>query len=380
VVMSGAGTIEAAVEAVQLGAYDFIEKPIRPERLLTTLKKCFSFSRLAAANALLRNELGVTSDLIGESPPMKQLKAMIERVAPTDGRVLILGENGTGKELVAAAIHAGSPRREHPFVKLNCSAVPADLVESELFGHEKGAFTGAIRTHKGRFETADGGTLFLDEIGDMPPLMQTKLLRVLQEGQFERVGGTRTIRTDVRVIAATNRDLSKMVAEGQFREDLFYRLNVVTLTPPPLRDRQGDIAALAKRFLSETAARNRRPTLSLSEGALNALVAYSFPGNVRQLQNLIERLGILTESDEITAEEVRRALPEYPDAESSQRLYRQGQRLADLVKDAEREIIEQAITAHGSNKAAAARALQVERAHFYKKCKALGISGGDEAG
>ncbi|MCA9603276.1 MAG: sigma-54-dependent Fis family transcriptional regulator, partial [Myxococcales bacterium] len=292
IVMSGDSTVEQAVKAVKLGAYDFIEKPIRVERLKMTVENCLRFSQLHAVAAELQEELGLETELVGESPAMRELKALIAKVAPTEGRVLILGENGTGKELVAAAIHAGSPRRDRPFVKLNCSAIPAELVESEVFGHEKGAFTGAVGTRKGRFELADGGTLFLDEIGDMPERMQVKLLRVLQEGTFERVGGTRTMKVDVRIIAATNRDLSGMVAEGKFREDLYYRVNVMPLRVPPLRERPGDVPLLAAFFVQRFCRDYNRPRLLIEPSCADILAAQPWPGNVRELRNIIERLVI----------------------------------------------------------------------------------------
>src|SRR5688572_10843402 len=237
-VISGAGTVESAVRAIRLGALDFLEKPVHRERLVLTVQNALRYAQLQEVHGRLQADISYERTLIGRGPAMQRLIGLIGRVAPSDGRVLITGENGTGKELVAAAIHAGSARNSGPFVKLNCGAVARDLVESELFGHEKGAFTGAVTARKGRFEIADGGTLLLDEIGDMPMPMQVKLLRVLQEGQFERVGGGRTLKVDVRVLAATNRDLGAMVREGSFREDLYYRLNVVTLQVPPLRERK----------------------------------------------------------------------------------------------------------------------------------------------
>ena len=370
-VLSGGSTIQTAVQAVREGAVDFIEKPFHKERLLIAVKNAISAMRSKEAVARMREDAG--NLLVGSSQPMQQLRTLLEKIAPSEGRVLILGENGTGKELVAEAIHEGSVRRTAPFVKLNCSAVPTDLVESELFGHEKGAFTGAISMRRGRFELADGGTLFLDEVGDMPIEMQAKLLRVLQEGTFERVGGSKSYTVDVRVLAATNRDLGELIKAGKFRQDLFYRLAVVEVHVPPLRDRLQDVPALADHFLLNAAAENRRRSLALSDDARAALAAHSYPGNVRELQNIVERLGIFAEHDVIGESDVRFALGTTAAEEASSTLYRPGQKLANVMHDLERRVIEEAIEHNDGNKAAAARDLDVERSHFYKKCKSLGI-------
>ena len=377
IVASGEGTIDRAVRAVQLGAVDFLTKPLEQERLVLTVQNALRFSRLASAHEHLKAEMAAGSQLVGRSPSMERLRALIAKVAPSDGRVLILGENGTGKELVAAAIHQGSERSEASFVKLNCAAVPENLVESELFGHEKGAFTGAVKSRIGRFELADGGTLFLDEIGDMPAPMQAKLLRVLQEGTFERVGGDHTIRVDVRVIAATNRDMDLLVDEGTFREDLLYRLNVVTLEIPPLRERSEDIAELAKHFLRANPRRGGRH-LQLSEDALELLSRQPFPGNVRELSNIIERLAILATSDVVDDVELELLLPRRRTRRSEttpppRGSYRQGVALRELLQEAEREILLAAIDDFGGKKVEAASALGIERSHFYKKCRKLGI-------
>jgi DNA-binding NtrC family response regulator len=307
---------------------------------------------------------------------MERLKALVTKVARSDGRILITGENGTGKELVAAAIHAGSGRANGPFVKLNCGAVPKDLVESELFGHEKGAFTGAVSSRKGRFELADSGTLLLDEVGDMPMPMQVKLLRVLQEGMIERVGSSRSIEVDVRVLAATNRDLSTMVQEGSFREDLYYRLNVLTLHVPPLRERREDIPFLIEHFTH----RGSASELRFSPEAIRALQSHAYPGNVRELQNLVERLSILYPGETIDAERVREmfTMPNGAQRSSRGQIYEYGRSMRELLHDLERQIMVEAIAAHGSSKTAAAAALGAERSHFYKKCRQYGITG-DEA-
>jgi DNA-binding NtrC family response regulator len=374
VVISGHGTIVDAVKAVKLGALDFVEKPVHHERLLLTVRNALRFSSLADAHDRLQADVRAEQRLVGDGAVMRKLRELISRVAPSDGRVLITGENGTGKELVAAAIHAGSERKNNPFVKLNCSAVPKDLVESELFGHEKGAFTGAVSSRKGRFELADRGTLFLDEIGDMPLAMQVKLLRVLQEGQFERVGGGRTLTVDVRVIAATNQNPEQMVHEGSFREDLFYRLNVVSLRVPALRERKEDIPALVAHFLAAEGA-----GLTVTEEAVEALKQHDFPGNVRELKNVIERLGILYPTETILARHIEEVLPRPQQKErpALQGLYRAGSSLKDLIREAEKRILTEAIAASGNNKTAAAQALGIDKSFFYKKCRQLGI-GGDE--
>ncbi|MEZ4337854.1 MAG: sigma-54 dependent transcriptional regulator [Sandaracinaceae bacterium] len=379
VVFSGEATIDRAVRAIQLGAVDFLAKPVERERLEVTIKNALRLSGLAAAHEHLKAKLAAHAPtLVGSSAKMQSLRSMIERVAPTEGRVLILGENGTGKELVAAAIHEGSPRSGKPFVKLNCAAVPENLVESELFGHEKGAFTGAFKSRVGRFEMADGGTLFLDEIGDMPAAMQAKLLRVLQEGAFERVGSEHTIHVDVRVLAATNRDLDEMVDEGTFREDLLYRLNVVTLVVPPLRDRAGDVPELVRYFLGRLASQGGRH-LELSPGALARLEAHEFPGNVRELSNLVERLSILAAGTVVEEDELamllrpRRGGAPVERAAAAASPYRRGASLRDLLAETERRILLDAIEAHDGSKPDAASALEVEKSHFYKKCRKHGI-------
>jgi DNA-binding NtrC family response regulator len=371
-VISGGGSVEHAVRAIKLGALDFIEKPVHRERLVLTVQNALRYAQLQEVHGRLQADLGHDKALVGRGPAMQRLLTLIGRVAPSDGRVLIMGENGTGKELVAAAIHAGSPRSAGPFVKLNCGAVARDLVESELFGHEKGAFTGAVAARKGRFELADGGTLLLDEIGDMPMPMQVKLLRVLQEGQFERVGGGRTLKVDVRVLAATNRDLSSMVRDGSFREDLYYRLNVVTLNIPPLRERIEDLPQLLAHFTSPG---RKGHGLQLAPDAIGLLRNYEFPGNVRELENLVERLAILFPNEIISAATLRDVLTANDGSQKPLRgaLYQRGRTLRDLLHEIEREIMVEAIAAHGNSKGAAAQALGTERSHFYKKCRQYGI-------
>ena len=375
VMMSGHATIETAVEAVRLGAFDFIEKPIGTERLVVTLENSLRFARLEGERAELVEEFVPTNGLLGDGPEMIRLGQLIERAAPSEGRVLIAGENGTGKEMVARSIHEGSPRNRAPFIKLNCAAVPRDLIESELFGHEKGAFTGAVAARKGKFELADGGTLFLDEVGDMPPDMQAKLLRVLQEGEIERVGGAETFRVDVRVISATNKNLEAMVDDGAFREDLYYRLNVVPIHVPPLRFRREDIPMLVDRFVDEACRKNNRQGLELSSTAMELLVEHDWPGNVRELRNVVERLVILCEGPTVSLSEIRELLPKRgkdgpKDVGSS---YRPGKSFKELVSQAEKAVLEGALEHHRGNMTETAAALGLERSHLYKKCRALGI-------
>jgi DNA-binding NtrC family response regulator len=371
-VMSGHGSIDTAVAATRSGAHDFLEKPIGSERLLVSLSRAIDRGRLERENRELREREGTTSALLGDSPAMVELRRSIELVANASASVLITGERGTGKELVARAIHDSSPRRQGPLEKLNCAAVPKELVESELFGHEAGAFTGASRQRKGKFERAHQGTLFLDEVGDMPPPMQAKLLRVLQEGEIERVGGSDSMRVDVRVVAATNKDLTQAMRAAEFREDLYDRLNVLPLRVPKLSDRKGDIALLARRFVEQSGKNNDRPNKRLSDGALSLLLAYDYPGNVRELRNLIERLVILTSGDEISEREARSLLP-IAGGSSSALDYVEGKSLREMLDDAERGLIRKALDHHLGNVTATADALGLERSHMYKKMKALGL-------
>ncbi len=378
VIMSGHGSIETVRSAFKLGAFDYLEKPItEKEKLLVAVKNALALQSLRAENEALRREAGV-SEMVGGGPAMQRLFDLVRRAAPSEGRVLVTGENGTGKELVARAIHENSRRKDRPFVKLNCAAVPADLIESELFGHERGAFTGAVAARKGKFELADGGTLFLDEVGDMPTAMQAKVLRVLQEGEFERVGGGQTLRCDVRVVAATNKDLQAEVQAGRFREDLYYRLNVVPIHAPPLRERKEDVPELSTRFLAEACGRNGRRPMRLSRDAVLALQAHDWPGNVRELRNLVERLAILCDGPEISADDVAAVLPGARKPRTDR--FRPGASFHELVDEAEREIILGALDAHGDNVSDTARTLGLERSHLYKKMRALGIKRGGGTG
>ncbi|MBI2153461.1 MAG: sigma-54-dependent Fis family transcriptional regulator, partial [Candidatus Rokubacteria bacterium] len=304
VMISGHGTIETAVKATKLGAYDFIEKPLSLEKTLLIVARAIEHSRLEGENRALRERLERGQEIVGASAPIQELRRQIAIAAPTNGRVLIHGENGSGKELVARAIHALSARRDGPFVEVNCAAIPEELIESELFGHEKGAFTGAVGRRKGKFELGNGGTLFLDEVGDMSLKTQAKVLRVLEEQAFERVGGTEQIKTDVRVIAASNQNLVDLIAAGRFREDLFYRLNVIPIEVPPLRRRKEDLPLLVEHFIRVFSLENGKRPKTMSVEALAYFLAYDWPGNVRELRNLVERLVIMTPREVIGPEDL----------------------------------------------------------------------------
>jgi DNA-binding NtrC family response regulator len=374
IMMSGHGTVEAAVRATKLGALDFLEKPLSTDRLLLVVDNALRLIRAEAEAAALKAEAGYFDELVGQSTQMRELRERVLRAARSAAAVLVTGERGTGKELVARAIHRASPRSGGPLEKLNCAAVPADLIESELFGHEAGAFTGATKLRRGKFERASGGTLFLDEVGDMPLAMQAKLLRVLQENEVERVGGSETLRVDVRVVAATNRDLLESCKTGQFRADLYDRLNVLPLAIPPLRARREDVPVLARHFVSIAARTNNRPNVVLTDAALAALGRHSFPGNVRELRNLVERLVILSPDDANAAVDVENALG-MGTSPGARGLYRPGVPFRVLAEEAERTILEEALAHHGGQMAATARTLELERSHLYKKARALGLRG-----
>ncbi|MGD8396216.1 MAG: sigma-54 dependent transcriptional regulator [Candidatus Eiseniibacteriota bacterium] len=371
VVMSGHGTIETAVQALQLGALDFLEKPLGAERVTVVVANALARDRLERENRDLRAQVEGDHQLVGDAPSMRALRDTIDKVAPTEGRVLILGASGTGKELVARAIHAASARREQPFVVMNCAAVPGELIESELFGHEKGAFTGAAARRRGRFELADRGTLFLDEIGDMPLAMQPKLLRVLEDGRFERVGGGEPIQVDVRIIAATNQDLEARVREGTFRADLYHRLNVVPIVLEPLAARRADLPLLVRHFMERITERHGRQPLAVDGDALELLATHAWPGNVRELRNTVERLVILADGPRLTAAEVRRLVPHLvasPAAPGDEPLD-----LRAAVRAFETRHIERVIRGAGGVMAEAARQLGIERSYLYKKMRDLGM-------
>ncbi len=380
VMMSGNATIETAVNATKAGAHDFVEKPLSGDKLLITVQNALSFARLRHENVRLRGRVTTDFAMIGKGSAMRVIFDKVAKTAPTTGRVLITGENGTGKELVARAIHEHSKRADGPFVKLNCAAIPSELIESELFGHEKGAFTGATQQRRGKFELADGGTLFLDEVGDMNPSAQAKVLRVLQENELERVGGGDTIKVDVRVVAATNKDLPAEIAAGRFREDLFYRLAVVPIELPPLRARREDIPSLTEHFIEQVCADNGRRTKKVAPSAMTLIMQHDWPGNVRELKNVLERMIILTgDAEVITEADVGDALPRVKAVKTE---FARGTPFKDLVSAAEREIIMAALEANDHHVSNTARELQLERSHLYKKMRALGIDhrADDESG
>ncbi|MBL8610462.1 MAG: sigma-54-dependent Fis family transcriptional regulator [Myxococcales bacterium] len=376
--MSGHATIDTAVKATRLGALNFLEKPLNTDALLIAVETSLRLDRAEAEAKALRAASGATGELVGDSGAIKRLVEQIGRAAKSSASVLVTGERGTGKELVARAIHQMSPRAKGPLEKLNCAALPSELIESELFGHEAGAFTGATKQRRGKFERASGGTLFLDEVGDMPLPMQAKLLRVLQEREIERVGGSEVIKVDTRVVAATNRDLAAMCERDEFRADLYDRLNVLPLHIPPLRARREDIPGLALHFLGLATKANDRAMMRIDEDAMQVLAGYSFPGNVRELKNLVERLVILTPDDVVSAEDVRTCLPGGGPPKATG-IYRPGVPFRVLVEEAERVILQDALAHHGGQMAATARALDLERSHLYKKARALGLRGADKA-
>jgi len=370
VMISGQANVETAVRATRLGAVDFLEKPLSTEKLLVTIENVLRLRHLEDENRDLRRRLG-KHEIIWSGPAMERLMAQVERVAASESRVAIQGETGTGKELIARTIHQKSARHAGPFVTLNCAAVPAELIESELFGHEKGSFTGAAARHVGKFEQAAGGTLFLDEIGDMPLVMQSKLLRVLEEGEIERVGGDKPIAVDARVVVATHRNLEEMVRQGSFRADLFHRVYVFPIVLPPLRERVDEIPVLAEYFAEQVSSQNSWRPKHFSPGSFDILQRYAWPGNVRELRNVVERVLLLSSGETITAEEVNLALPapRNGDAASSTGSGPLTQRLESF----EREVLLAELRRHHHHMTNTARALGLERSHLYKKCQQLGI-------
>src|SRR2546428_341354 len=370
VMISGHGNIETAVRATKLGAFDFVEKPLSLEKTMQSVKRALEFLRLELENRRLREELGQRYQVLGDSVPMKALRQQIALAAPTNGRVLIYGESGTGKELVARALHSASLRRDRSLVEFNCAAIPEELIESELFGHVKGSFTGASEDKVGKFQKADMGTLFLDEVGDMSLKTQSKVLRVLEEQRFEPVGSNQAVDVDVRVIAATNKTLEGEIARGAFREDLFYRLNVIPFYVSPLRERIEDLPILARYFLAEFSGAYGRKVKELSEGALDVLMRYPWPGNVRELKNLIERLVIICPQQRIEAHHLPPELFRGA-ARSPQQPYAT---LHEARAAYEREFILRKLEEHQWNMTHTASALGLERSHLYRKMKSLGIS------
>jgi two-component system, NtrC family, nitrogen regulation response regulator NtrX len=370
VMISGQASIETAVRATRLGAADFLEKPLSTEKLLVTIENVLRLRHLEDENRDLRRRLG-KHEIIWSGAAMERLMAQVERVAASESRVAIQGETGTGKELIARAIHQKSTRHAGPFVTLNCAAVPAELIESELFGHEKGSFTGAATRHIGKFEQAAGGTLFLDEIGDMPLVMQSKLLRVLEEGEIERVGGDKPITVDARVVVATHRNLEEMVRQGMFRADLFHRIYVFPIVLPPLRERTEQIPALAEYFAAQVASQNGWRPKRFSPESLEILQRYSWPGNVRELRNVIERVLLLSTSETITAEDAALALPAARNGEAA--TASGNGPLTARLESFEREVLLAELRRNHHHMTNTARALGLERSHLYKKCQQLGI-------
>jgi DNA-binding NtrC family response regulator len=369
IIITAFGTIEKAVEAMKEGAFDFITKPFSPDHLDLVIKKALECRALKQENLYLRGEVNAPFlEILGESPKMKDVMETAQKVAATSSTVLLLGESGTGKEMFARSIHRWSPRSKMPFVVVNCVALRDELIESELFGHEKGAFTGAHQLKRGKLEIANGGTVFLDEIGDFKPDLQVKLLRVIQEREFERVGGTKPIRVDIRIIAATNQDLHQKVQKGRFREDLFFRLNVVPISLPPLRERTTDVPLLTRFFLSRSCQGMKKPVMKISTDAMDLLTRYHWPGNVRELSNVIERAVVLAEGDEILAENLS-LLPVTTFPEENH----PGKHYHDSVRSHQIQVIRNALHKCGGNQARAAELLGLQRTYLSRLIKKLNI-------
>jgi len=374
VMISGHGTIDTAVEATRRGAFDFIEKPLDRERVLLSVRNAAQLRKLASENTTLRGRLAdATTRMVGSSPALDEMRALVEKVAPTNARVLIQGENGSGKELVARLLHDLSPRASGPFVDVNCAAIPRELLESELFGHEKGSFTGATEQRKGKFEQADGGTLFLDEIGDMSPDAQAKVLRVIEEQKVQRVGGTEPIAVDVRLIAATNKDLSREAEDGDFREDLYYRLAVVPVRVPPLRERTDDVPLLANHFLQRFASGLGREPVKLTDKAAEWLQRQPWPGNVRQLRNLMERSAILVESDHLDVKDLEHLTGPGASAGGAMDVFRTCETFEEFKETAEKLFLQQRLTENDWNVKRTAERLGMQRSNLYKKIERHGL-------
>jgi two-component system, NtrC family, nitrogen regulation response regulator NtrX len=376
IMMSGRASLGDAVKATRLGAYHFIEKPLTPEAVLLTLASALELRKSRDINRVLLEELGTGEEMVGRSAAVEKVREMIARIAPTDARVLITGESGTGKEVAASLIHRGSQRVAGPYVKLNCAAIPRDLVESEMFGHEKGAFTGATERHRGRFELASGGTLFLDEVGDLSMEAQAKLLRALEAGEIERVGGSGPIPVDVRVLTATNKDLRAEVQAGRFREDLFFRLHVIPLHLAPLRERAGDVPLLIEHFLRRNQRRHGLRPPRISEGGMEALARHPWPGNVRELANILERVSILHAGMEVGAAEIRSILAADGPIPVDAAVYHDNddRSLSDRLDDYERQLLLGALEFADGNVAEAARKLRTDRANLYRRMRRLDVA------
>ena len=374
VMISGHATIKTAVEATQGGAYEFLEKPLDTDRILVTLRNALSHLDLAEENAQLRQRIESRYEIVGRSHAIRALIDRIERVAPTDARVLVTGENGTGKELVARAIHRQSPRAKGPFVEVNCAAIPSELIESELFGHMKGSFTGAVADRAGKFEQAHGGTLFLDEVGDMSLAAQAKVLRVLQDNVVTRIGGAKTITVDVRVLAATNKNVEEEIAAGRFREDLYYRLNVVPLWVPPLRERREDIPLLVAHFVTQLSEREGMTPRAIGPEAIQRLTEYEWPGNVRELRNTIERLLILAAGPRISAADVERLVGRRPAESTSMGTLTDYRTFDEFKHGAERTFLLAKLREYDWNVSETARLLDMPRSNLYKKIERYGLT------
>jgi DNA-binding NtrC family response regulator len=381
IIITGYGTIQNSVAAMRLGAFDYLCKPVDPQELRLVVSRALEHRRLKRENLQLKKQLHKRygfANIVGNSDAITQVFELIKKVADTDSTVLVLGESGTGKELINRAIHYNSLRREGPLIPVNCAAIPEELLESELFGHERGAFTHAVRTRIGRFEQASGGTIFLDEIADMSPSLQVKILRVLQDRSFERIGGVKTIKVDIRVIAATNQDLEEMVRRGRFREDLYYRLNVIPIRVPPLRERVADIPLLVQHFLHEFSRKKKKPNKRLCPEAMDLLLSYSWPGNIRELENLMERMVILSEGDEIQVSELPERFRSKPAAATakSQEIPDQGIHLTAAVQEFERDLILKALDKSNWVKSRAAQLLNLNRTTLLEKMKKQNIMSG----
>ena len=372
VIISGHGTIETAVKATKLGGYDFIEKPLSIEKIVVTINNALNFRRLEEENRFLRKKTLEKHSITGNSPPILALKKQIAIAAPTNAWILITGENGTGKELVARTIHQMSDRADQPLIDVNCAAIPDDLIESELFGHEKGALPGTTARKRGKFEVAAQGTIFLDEIGDMSLKTQAKILKILQEQEFERVGGSRTLAVDVRVLAASNKDLEREIEEGAFREDLYYRLNVIPISVPPLRDRKEDIPLLIETFLKGFAQDGDCGQKTMTHQAMERLKAYPWPGNVRELKNLMERLAIMTQSDVIEENDIPSSYMGDKTTTRTVDLFDRGS-LKEAKREFEKAFILQKLSENNNNISQTADAIDIERSHLHKKIKAFGL-------
>ncbi len=384
VMMSGRAALSDAVSATRLGAFTCLEKPLTPEGVLLALASALELRQARRTARALREDLGFAADMVGDSPIMQDVRRLIAQVGPTDSRVLVTGESGTGKELVAAALHASSPRRDLPFIRVNCAAIPRDLLESEMFGHERGAFTGATERRIGRFELAHTGTLFLDEVGDLGLEAQAKLLRAIEAREIERVGGGKSIHVDVRIIAATNKDLARAVRDGAFREDLLFRLNVIPIELPPLRDRPADIPLLVRHFAERHRARTGQSCCGWPPDVLDVFMRYRWPGNVRELANIVERLAILYPGEPVHASQLRRLLPDgsvntpasmpaIPAVDGAPT-----QSLSDALEQYERALIAHALTDADGSVAEAARRLQTDRPNLYRRMRRLGLGGAGE--